>query len=323
MVGLESRKIRESGLPENASAQSVPLGLGYRNHGIIAGNQAGAARAERHVEIRRRRLLLLLLLVSKKPGNVGFCPHPGGPETRPLVPGHVEQYALVLVGASVPGGRSRRERVRFLLLGGAFHQHQAELANLQSLVLGVDPFPVHIDEFLQAALLGFGGNVVPHRTARVGLVAHGVGKEKGLFVADVFQQGQRIGVLLFRFVAKTGDEIRRDRDVGDHAPDGVDQLRVGLPRVAAFHPLEHGRVAALRGHVQLRTNVRRFGHELQELGGVVLRVGAGVPDPQFRGDLRHGLHQIHEAVPPGVGPPDPRSKALVGEGQDVELGAFL
>mmetsp|Transcript_23297 Transcript_23297/g.54924 ORF Transcript_23297/g.54924 Transcript_23297/m.54924 type:complete len:259 (-) Transcript_23297:519-1295(-) len=234
----------------------------------------------------------------------------------------VEQNALVLIRPAVPGSSPLR-CVGSLFLGGSFHQNQAQSTNFDAFVLGMDLFSKDVDEFLQAPLFHVGSDVVFHGSAGMGLVAHGIGKQKGLLVFYVFQERKGVGVFLLGFVAESGNEIGGNGHVRNNGSDGIDQFQVRLPSVSPFHAFEHFRATALGRHVQLRAHVGPLGHQLQEFHWIILRMGTGVSNAQLGGDVGDGFHQVYEPIPTNVGSPDPRPKSFVRQRQDVEFGALL
>src|SRR2546426_894144 len=197
----------------------------------------------------------------------------------------VEQGDLVTARA----GREQPAPLRLPL-----HQHLVRRADERD-VLRARHLAHHGDEPLQPLPRHRVGDAVLELDGR-GAIPQRILEGVGVVEPNLTDERDRLLEVLLRLAREADDDVGRERDPGDGAPQRRRDLEVALPRVAAQHPPEHSVRAAL--HREVHVLARRSGlshrgeHPLAEVRGI----GRGEAQAADPGHAAGRAQQVREVV---------------------------
>ena len=148
-------------------------------------------------------------------------------------------------------------------------------------------------EFAGAALDDGAGDFVRKRS---GYSAGTLGKRENVEIGEgqALDEGDRGGVVVFRFAGKAGDDVSADGGVGEAFVDELDAAGVVLSAVPAMHGGEDGVGSGLQRHVEVPGDAIGPGEEIDEVLSDIERLNGADAEAFDGGFIEDAAEEVFE-----------------------------
>ena len=175
----------------------------------------------------------------------------------------VEHHHLVLLRAS--------EELFARAFAHPFHQHLVSLSDAPRVALRAQ-LVLQGNQLLQPPHLLLLRHVVRQVARGISAGPFAVLEHEGRVVPAFAHERERKLVVLLRFRAVAGKDVRGQAAIGHDAPNGRHAVQVPLAGIFAVHEFENAVRAALYGQVDMAAHVRLLGDDAERIIAHVLRV---------------------------------------------------
>ena len=137
------------------------------------------------------------------------------------------------------------------------------------------------------------GDLIGHRGAgRAGALR--IFERIGVRIADLIDEAQRVGEIVFGLAREADDEIGGEREIRPRGAQPLDRAQIVGARVAPVHRVENAVRAGLHGQMKLGRKLRQVAMHRDQIVVHVARMARGVAQPRDTGDFGDAMQQPPE-----------------------------